>query len=42
MEEANAGQGLKVKNWMKPIFRYVVPVCVAGLYIYGLITFKWK
>ena len=42
VEEANAGQGLKVKNWMKPIFRYVVPLCVAGLYIYGLITFGWK
>ncbi len=42
VEEANAGQGLKVQNWMKPIFRYVVPVCVAGLYIYGLLTFKWK
>ena len=42
VEEANAGQGLKVKSWMKPIFRYVVPLCVAGLYIYGLITFGWK
>ena len=42
VEEANAGKGLKVQPWMKPIFRYVVPVCVAGLYIYGLVTFKWK
>ncbi len=42
LQEANAGKGLKVKNWMKPIFRYVVPVCVAGLYLYGLFTFKWK
>ena len=42
VEEANAGKGLKVRNWMKPIFRYVVPVCVAGLYLYGLFTFQWK
>jgi NSS family neurotransmitter:Na+ symporter len=42
IEEANAGKGMKVKTWMKPIFKYVVPVCVLGLYIYGLVTFKWK
>ena len=40
--EANAGKGMKVKQWMKPIFRYVVPVVVAFLYVYGLVTFKWK
>ena len=39
--EANAGRGLKVQNWMKWIFRYFVPVCVAGLYVYGLVTFNW-
>lgn len=40
--EANAGKGMKVQPWMKPIFRFVVPICVAGLYIYGLFTFQWK
>ena len=40
--EANAGKGLKVKNWMRPIFQYVVPICVFALYIYGLATFGWK
>ena len=40
--EANAGKGMKVKRWMKPIFRYVVPVVVAFLYVYGLVTFAWK
>ena len=40
--EANAGKGLKVQNWMKPIFKFFVPVCVAALYIYGLATFGWK
>jgi NSS family neurotransmitter:Na+ symporter len=33
---------MKVQPWMKPIFRYVVPVVVAFLYIYGLVTFAWK
>ncbi len=41
LAEANTGKGLKVKNWMKPVFRYVVPVCVFGLYVFGLITFEW-
>ena len=40
--EANAGKGLKVQPWMKPIFKYFVPICVAALYIYGLFTFGWK
>ncbi|MCQ2414181.1 MAG: sodium-dependent transporter [Clostridia bacterium] len=39
--EANAGEGLKVQQWMKPIFRFVVPVIVVALYIYGLVTFGW-
>ena len=42
LAEANAGKGLKVKSWMKPVFKYFVPLCVAGLYIYGLWTFKWR
>lgn len=40
--EANAGKGLKIKSWMRPIFSYVVPIAVLLLYIYGLITFAWK
>ena len=39
---ANAGKGMKIQSWMKPIFKYLVPVCVLGLYIYGLATFGWK
>lgn len=42
LAEANAGKGWKVQNWMKPFFRYVVPAVIIFLYIYGLITFKWK
>jgi len=42
LAEANQGEGLKVKNWMKPIFCYVVPVAVIIIYIMGLISFPWK
>ena len=41
IEEANAGKGLKVQEWMKPVFKYFVPVCVLALYIYGMVTFNW-
>ena len=41
LAEANAGKGLKVKNWMKPIFMYVAPAAIILIYIYGLITFAW-
>ena len=40
--EANEGKGLKVKDWMRPIFTYVIPVIIILLYIYGLATFGWK
>ncbi len=40
--EANAGKGMKVKAWMKPLFMYVVPAIIIFLYAYGLITFQWK
>ena len=42
LAEANAGEGLKVRNWMKPIFCYVVPVAVIIIYIMGMISFPWK
>ena len=42
LAEANAGKGLKVKNWMKVLYKYIVPVIVIFLYIYGLATFQWK
>ena len=40
--EANAGKGFKVRNWMKPIFCYIVPVLIVLIYIIGLINFSWK
>ena len=40
--EANTGKGLKVKNWMKPIFAYVVPIAILFIWVFGLINFSWK
>ncbi len=42
LAEANAGKGPRVQQWMKPLFRYVVPAIVIFLYIYGIATFQWK
>ena len=39
--EANTGKGLKVQDWMKPIFQFVVPVGILVVYIMGLATFAW-
>ena len=40
--EANAGKGLKVQKWMKPIFKFVVPAAIIFIWIYGLVTFSWR
>ena len=40
--EANAGKGLKVQNWMKPVFKYLVPVAIIVIYIIGLVNFPWR
>lgn len=42
VKEANEGKGLKVQNWMKPIFKYVVPVIILFIYVYGMVNFNWK
>lgn len=42
IKEANTGIGLKVKPWMKPLFQYIVPAIIAVIYIYGIVTFRWK
>lgn len=38
--EANAGKGMKVKDWMRPVFSFVVPVCILIIYILGMLNFK--
>lgn len=42
VEEANAGKGLKVQSWMKPIFKYIIPAIILFIYLYGMFNFKWK
>ena len=42
LKEANAGTGPKVRQWMKPVFRYVVPAAVLFIYIIGLWNFEWR
>ena len=39
--EANAGKGMKVRHWMKPLFRWFVPAAILFIYIYGMVTFQW-
>ena len=40
--EANTGKGLKVRDWMKPVFSYLVPAAIILIYIVGLVNFSWK
>ena len=42
VEEANAGKGLKVRQWMKPLFQWFVPLAIIFIYVYGMVTFKWR
>jgi len=42
LKEANAGKGLKVRQWMKPIFCYLVPVAIIIIYVMGLVSFDWR
>ena len=37
--QTRTGKGLKVKDWMKPLFMFFVPICILGLYIIGLSKF---
>lgn len=38
-EEANAGRGLKVRNWMRGYIIYVLPVIVLAIFVIGLISY---
>ena len=37
-EEANTGKGVKVANWMKYYFRYVLPIIIGVILVYGVIS----
>jgi len=42
VQEANAGQGLKVKSFMRPVYSVFVPVAIIVIYVIGMVTFSWK
>jgi len=42
MAETNSGSGLKVRQWMKPVFQWIVPLGTLVIYILGLVSFSWK
>ena len=35
--EANAGRGLRVRGWMRPVFTFVVPACIVLIYVMGIV-----
>ncbi len=39
MAEANQGEGMKIRNWMKPIFAVVVPALIIVIYIIGILPY---
>ena len=41
LNEVNAGRGFKVRNWMRPVYAYLVPALVLIIYVFGLINFNW-
>ena len=38
-KEANAGEGLKVKKWMYGYMKYALPVIMAVVFLFGLMSF---
>ena len=40
--EANEGEGLKVQDWMRPVFGIFVPAAVLVIYVIGLVSFSWR
>lgn len=41
MEEANTGDGMKVKKWMKPYMTFVLPAIIIFVFIIGIINFEF-
>lgn len=37
INEANAGKGPKIQRWMKPYFKYVLPIIIFGVFLIGII-----
>lgn len=41
LAEANAGNGLKLKKWMKPYLTFVLPIIIAVVFVVGIFTFQF-
>ncbi len=39
--EANTGKGPKVAHWLKPYFKYVLPLIIIFVFITGIVTFEF-
>ena len=38
LEEANTGKGFKVKKWMRPYVKYVLPLIIGAILVIGIIS----
>ncbi len=41
MKEANEGNGLKVKRWMRGYMTYVIPTAIIIIFIIGIVTYEF-
>ncbi len=41
LAEANAGEGLKLKKWMRPYLTYVLPVIIVAIFVIGILNFSF-
>ena len=41
LAEANTGRGPKVARWLKPYFKYVLPLIITFVFITGIVTFEF-
>lgn len=41
LAEANTGKGMKLKRWMLPYMKYVLPAIIGAVFIIGILTFKF-
>ena len=41
LAEANAGEGLKLKKWMRPYMTYVLPAIIILVFVIGILTFPF-
>ena len=42
LAEANAGSGPKLRSGLKGYCRYILPILILFIYLYGMVTFTWR